>query len=66
MFSKEYKKWVQANGISGLTNTQHEFAEWLLKPENAKMISRIGDLDSVFLSIRKYLKSKNYVKAKEK
>lgn len=56
--SKEYLKWVEQSGMAPLTSMQHKFAEWLLLEDNAKMIRKVGDLEIVFKSIRKYLKSK--------
>lgn len=55
-YSENYENWVRQANLKPLTNTQHEFAEWLLIEENAKMISQIGDLNPIFISIRKWLK----------
>lgn len=56
IYSKEYIKWVQQSKMKPLTNTQHKFAEWLLSEDNAKVISQIGDLNDIFISVRKFLK----------
>jgi len=56
-FSKKYLKWVKQAHLPPLTNTQHKFAEWLLKEENAKVISQIGGLDEIFISVRRFLKN---------
>jgi hypothetical protein len=55
IFSQEYLEWVQQADLPPLTNTQHKFAEWLLKEENAKIISQISSLDKIFISVRNYL-----------
>jgi hypothetical protein len=57
IYSEQYLEWAKQCNLPPLTNTQHAFAEWLLKQENAKQIAVIGDLDSIFISIRKFLKS---------
>lgn len=54
--NKNYSEWVNQAKLQPLTNTQSKFAEWLLLEENAKIISQIGGLDEVFVSVRKYLK----------
>lgn len=59
--SKEYLEWVdwmKANkpDILPITNSQKRFVEWALKPENAKMILQIGDMGTMFLSVRAYLR----------
>ena len=56
MISEKYKNWVKQSNLPPLTNTQHRFAEWLLQKENEIIISQIGDLDKIFLSVRKWLK----------
>ena len=55
-FTSEYLEWVAQANLPSLTNTQHYFAEWLLMEDNAKIIRQIGDLDKIFISVRKYLK----------
>ena len=57
LFSQDYLKWVKQANLNPLTNTQYKFAEWLLLEENAKVISQIGDLDIIFISVRRYLKN---------
>lgn len=56
MQTDKYYKWVKDTKQSGLTNTQSKFAEWLLVNERAKIITQIGDLTSIFISIRRWLK----------
>lgn len=51
-----YLEWVKDANLPPLTRTQKEFAEWLLKEENAKVISQIGGLDEIFISVRNFLK----------
>jgi predicted TPR repeat methyltransferase len=57
IISKEYLEWVKQSKLSQLTNTQHNFAEWLLEEKNAKMLMKIGNLDEIFISVRKHLKN---------
>jgi 5-methylcytosine-specific restriction endonuclease McrA len=59
MFSPLYLKWVKETGQSGLTNTQHKFAEWLLTEEVMKHITQLGDLKSIFISVRNFAKQNN-------
>lgn len=54
--TKKYAEWVQQAGLPPLTGTQAKFAEWLLIKDNAAIISQIGDLETIFSSVRKYLK----------
>lgn len=54
MFSKEYLDWVKESNLKNLTNTQHKFAEFLLK--NHTEIGKIGNLEDIFTSVRKYVK----------
>jgi len=56
IFSKDYLEWVKQSNLPPLTNTQQQFAEWLLREDNAKVISQIGDLDTIFSSVRKFVK----------
>lgn len=58
LFSQDYLDWVHQANLPPLTSLQHRFAEWLLEPENIKMINQIGNLDVIFLSIKKWLKMK--------
>jgi hypothetical protein len=57
VFSQDYLEWVKQANLPPLTNTQHKFAEWLLLEENAKVISQIGDLDTIFSSVRRWVKN---------
>ena len=57
VFSQDYLEWVRQANLPPLTNTQHKFAEWLLLEENAKVISQISDLDTIFCSVRKWVKN---------
>lgn len=57
-YSKEYLEWVNQANLPPLTNTQHRFAEWLLQKENAKVIGLMGGLNAIFISVRKFIKSK--------
>ena len=56
-YSDEYLKFVSSLCVNPeLTNTQHQFAEFLLlvKPH----LEQIGELEAVFKMIRKYVKHK--------
>ena len=57
-FSNDYKEWVKQSELILLTNTQHKFAEWLLSDNNRDMMSQVGSLSKVFISVRKYLRNK--------
>lgn len=59
VFSEAYLEWVKQANFSPLTNTQHRFAEWLLQEDNAKVISQIGDLDKIFISVRRFVKNRS-------
>lgn len=54
MFSDDYKKWVNWSKKTNLTNNQHKFAEFLLK--NEVMVNTLGDMQTIFTSIREWLK----------
>lgn len=54
--SEDYIKWVHQSGLPPLTGTQHEFAEWLLQPEQAKVLRHVGDLNPIFESVRRFVK----------
>lgn len=56
-YSERYLEWVKQCKLPLLTNTQRKFAEWLLQEENSKVIAQIGDLDSIFISVRKFIKN---------
>lgn len=57
VFSQDYLEWVKQANLPPLTNTQHKFAEWLLQEDNRKVISQIGGLDEIFISVRKWVKN---------
>jgi len=57
VFSQDYLEWVKQANLHSLTNTQHKFAEWLLQEDNRKVISQIGGLDEIFISVRKWVKN---------
>jgi len=57
VFSQDYLEWVKQANLPPLTNTQHKFAEWLLQEDNRKVISQIGGLDEIFISVRKWGKN---------
>lgn len=52
--TQEYLDYVKAMEPKNLTNTQQRFAQWLL--ENESEINKIGNLESVFIDVRYYLK----------
>jgi len=54
--SNKYLEWVKQANLPPLTNTQSRFAEWLLTDEISDIISQIGDLDTIFNSVRKFVK----------
>ena len=55
-FSEEYMEWANQTKLDKLTNNQTRFAEFLLDPDNRKIMTKIGKMDHVFKSVRKYLK----------
>lgn len=55
MYTELYNEWVKQANLSPLTSKQHKFAEFLL--EHHKMIGLIGDMESVFTSVRKFIKT---------
>jgi len=55
MISKEFKEWVKQSGLDPLTNTEHKFAEFLLA--NKEELKKVGDLDKIYIAIRKYLRN---------
>ncbi len=57
VFSQDYLEWVKQANLPPLTNTQHKFAEWLLQEDNRKVISQIGGLDEIFISVREWVKN---------
>lgn len=52
MFSTRYLTWAKETGQKNLTNSQHKFAEFLLKEH--KTIKTISDTD--FKLVRKFIK----------
>jgi hypothetical protein len=53
-YSSEFLTFIKQAELPPLTNTQHYFAEWLIR--NKDMIMQIGDLEIIFRKIRKWLK----------
>lgn len=59
----KYRKWVKWNKeqhkpIPPMTGNQASFADWLL--ENAeKELEKMGDLSSIFESVRRFIKEEN-------
>lgn len=59
-YSEDYLAWihnekeVKKGKFKPLTSSQHVFAEWLFK--NKSTLSQIGDIENIFLAIRKHLK----------
>lgn len=64
-----YQEWIEwriEHKEKPLTNTQAKFAEWLCE-NAAEQIAVIGDLDTIFNSVRRFLKETNkHEKAKRK
>ena len=56
-FSPRYLDYAKQSDLAPLTNTQRRFAEWLLTDEGVEILGGIGDLDSVYTSVRKYIKT---------
>jgi hypothetical protein len=58
-FSEMYMKYASSVHApqDKLTNTQHRFAEYLLTEEGIKILGSVGELDSIYLSIRKFIKT---------
>jgi len=54
--NSDYIEWVKQANLPPLTNTQYKFAQWLLQEENRKVISQIGNLDDIFISVRSWVK----------
>ncbi len=56
----EYEKWlkeaIKNKEIPPMTNTQCNFAKLLFEEENYKMLTKWGDLEIIFKSVRKHLK----------
>lgn len=51
-------KWVTDTKREPLTRTQNEFAHFLIR--NKEYITSLGDLDGIFISLRRYLKDESY------
>lgn len=56
-----YQQWIteckkQDRELPPLTRQQVEWAEWLLQEDNQQQLSKIGGLDSIYHSIRNYVK----------
>lgn len=52
-----YTEWVQKTNQKDLTKTQGAFAKWLLKEEQKQKLLQVGNLDDIFISVRRFLKS---------
>jgi len=59
-YSKEFSEFAKATDLPPMTNTQAKFAEWLLLPENAAQLEKIGDLESVFKAVRRHVKTRKH------
>ena len=59
-YTKEFLEFAKATDLPPMTNTQAKFAEWLLRPENAAQLEKIGDLESVFKAVRRYIKTRKH------
>jgi len=55
MYSKNYNNWVRQANLPPLTSKQHKFAEFLF--DHYKMVGQIGDMSTIFESVRKYIKT---------
>lgn len=57
-YSKEYEygRYLKDSDIPPMTSTQHQFAKMLFEEDNFNMLSKWGDLDIIYNSIRKHLK----------
>ena len=54
----EYEKWLKDPNtkIFPMTNTQCNFAKFLFKESSENHLEKIGNLDDIYLSIRRYIK----------
>ena len=54
----EYEKWLNDPNtkIPPMTNTQCNFAKFLFKENSINHLEKIGDLNDIYLSIRRFLK----------
>lgn len=58
--TKEFLAFANATDLPPMTNTQAKFAKWLLLPENAAQLEKIGDLESVFKAVRRHVKTRKH------
>lgn len=58
LLSEEYLEFASKMNVTDLTNSQVSFVEWALKKDNAKVIASIGDMESMFRLVRKYVKDR--------
>lgn len=64
-YSEEWLQFVmEINPVKPYTNSQHEFGEWLL--ENKDNVNRIGDMERVFMDMRKFLRKMQMPSKSEK
>lgn len=60
VYSEEYLAWIKSekerlkDKFQSLTSSQHVFAEWCFK--NSNTLSQIGNIEDIFISVRKHLK----------
>jgi len=71
MLTQKYKKWIdwikQNKPIKPMTNSQWKFAEKVLNDtELEQMLAAPGDLETIFESVRHYLKNKPEPETKNK
>lgn len=52
---QDYLEWVKQAELPPMTRTQFVFAQWLFT--NREHINKIGNLDTIFTSVRQYVKS---------
>ena len=54
----EYEKWLKDPNtkIFPMTNTQCNFAKFLFKRSSINHLEKIGNLDDIYLSIRRFIK----------
>lgn len=60
-YSKAYMDWVEWMKVNKpqflpITNAQRKFVEWALKPENVDMVAQIGDMGTMFLCVRSFIR----------
>jgi hypothetical protein len=49
-----YDRWIKESGIKNMTRNQSDFAKFLF--DNSTIINTLGDMETIFKSVRKYLK----------